>query len=148
MNGKISTGRKCAIVFALTIGATLASVGSASVATAVQPRVTGKWNVTYGAPAVVKIRGNGHNRYTMRALTRIKVTGGSATCSLTIGTVLAKFSGKSPTYFGQHGLWSRSNCAFGAWTTLTMTLNGNDTIIGHLGDGETLTFTRFGHPTR
>jgi hypothetical protein len=134
-----------AMALIFVFGFSLAPIGIASAANAAatsRSRVTGKWDVTYGNAAVVKIKRTGHHAYTMTGLTPIELTSGSS-CRLPVGTVIATFSGKGTTFTGQHGLWYdiTSTCESAGTTTLTMTLSGN-TIVGHLGNGETHTYTR------
>ena len=103
------------------------------------PSVVGTWSVTYGAPAVVSIKLTGTNSYTMRAVTRVKVTGGS--CSLLVGTVIAKFSGTGTMYSGTHGLWNTVTCAHVTSTSLSLTLSENS-MREVLGNGEHHILTR------
>jgi len=100
-----------------------ASSGPASSATARSHPVVGDWNVTYGAPAVVKMTLKGRV-YTETAKTPLRVTGGS--CDLPVGTVIATFhSTGSRSYSGRHGLWYPSTCSFAYWTSWTVRLSSN-----------------------
>jgi hypothetical protein len=107
--------------------------------------IVGDWNVTYGAPAVVTMSLSG-GLYTVTAKTPVRVSGSS--CDLPPGTILATFSsvgGRS--YSGQHGLWYLSDCSFGDWTSLSLTLSSDgSTLTAVLGDGETGTFTKASGP--
>ncbi len=114
---------------------------------AVRPLVIGKWNVTFGAPAIVRMNGAGHHNYTMTAATPIEISGGSS-CRLPIGTVLGTFSGTGPTFTGQIDLFYVSNCMLGAHTALTITLHRNRMVASFAATGSPLTFTRFAHQKR
>ena len=94
----------------------------------------------YGNATVVRIGSTGTDKYSMTARTPVQVVGGSTSCHLPVGTVLATFSGHGTSYTGRHGLWSRSNCAFAYWTSVNLTVNGK-TALATL-DGESLTLTR------
>src|ERR1700676_3321710 len=144
MRATLSGRRLGAMALTIAIGVSLASIGSASVASAAVPKVTGKWSVTYGALTEVKIKSTGHHTFAMSALAPIEITGGS-TCRLPVGTVIATFSGKGTTFSGQHGTYYNSNCAFAAWTTFTVTALNATSFVGHLGSGETHTYTRVIH---
>lgn len=138
------------ILFVFTIACIILIVGfspaftsfdtSAPTASADDP-ITGDWDITYGAPAVVTISGSGGS-YTEVAKTPVRVTRSS--CDLPPGTRIASFSGSGNRYSGQHGLWFVNNCAFDRWASLRLTRSG-DTLTGILGDGETVTFTKVNH---
>jgi len=115
----------------------LAGCGHGATATT----VGGTWRVTYGTATVVRIGSTGTDKYSMTARTPVQVVGGSTSCHLPVGTVLATFSGQGTSYTGLHGLWSVSNCAFASWTSVNLTVNGK-TALATLGDGESLTLTR------
>lgn len=123
-------------------GIGLSPIGEVTAATAASDPIVGDWNVTYGAPAVVTMTlSNG--LYTVTAKTPVQVTG--ATCFLPVGTVIATFSSTGPnTYSGQHGLWYISNCSFGEWDPMTLTLSGDgNTLTAVLAGGYgTVVFTK------
>jgi hypothetical protein len=99
------------------------AAASATSATATSHPIVGDWNVTYGAPAVVKMTRSGRV-YTETAKTPVRVVGSS--CDLPVGTVIATFhSTGSHSYKGRHGLWYTSNCSFAYWTSWTLTLSSN-----------------------
>jgi hypothetical protein len=93
------------------------------------------WDVTYGAPSIVKISG-ANAMYEVVATTAVRVTG--TTCDLPPGTVLATFSGAGRSYVGKHGLWHR-DCSFSEWTDMTFVLQGG-TLTG-TGSNGPVTFT-------
>jgi hypothetical protein len=104
--------------------------------------IVGDWNVTYGAPAVVTMTLSG-GVYTVTAKTPVQVTGSS--CDLPIGTVIATFSSiGGNAYSGQHGLWHTSDCSFGTWDPMSLTLSSDgNTLTGILaGSYGTVTFTK------
>jgi hypothetical protein len=132
------------VVVILIVGFSLAFAlfhTSAPTASAGDP-ITGDWDVTYGAPAVVTISGSGGS-YTEVAKTPVRVTGSS--CDLPPGTLIASFSGSGNSYSGQHGLWFVNNCAFARWTSLSLTRSG-DTLTGILVGSGTVTFTKVSTP--
>ncbi|MGB7051692.1 MAG: hypothetical protein WBG41_08995 [Acidimicrobiales bacterium] len=141
---KATFGRRRLAVMALTvaIGASLASIATTSVAHAAatsKSHVTGKWNED-GVTGAFKIKRTGHHAYSVTTTIPTELVGGSS-CRLPIGTIVQTFSGTGTTFTGQNALWYVSNCSFDAWTTLTLTLTGN-TIIEHVGNGQTVTLTR------
>jgi hypothetical protein len=104
--------------------------------------IVGDWNVTYGAPAVVTMTLSG-GLYTVTAKTPVEVTG--ATCFLPVGTTIATFSSTGPNaYSGQHGLWYISDCSFGYWDPMTLTLSSDgNTLTAVLAGGYgTVIFTK------
>ncbi len=107
---------------------------------ATSPTIVGTWRVTYGTSTVVEIESTGTNEFSMTASTPVMVVGGSPSCHLAVGTILARFSGSGTSYKGHHGLWSTTNCSFAYWTTLSLALKGK-TAIATLGNGESLTLT-------
>lgn len=115
-------------------------------AAATSDPIVGDWNVTYGAPAVVTMTlSNG--LYTVTAKTPVEVTG--ATCFLPVGTTIATFSSTGPnTYSGQHGLWYISDCSFGQWDPMTLTLSSDgNTLTAVLAGGYgTVIFTKASVP--
>jgi hypothetical protein len=128
-------------IVALTSAAVLSAGMVASASTVKANPVVGDWNVTYGNQAIVKIVRSG-NGYAVVSKTPVQLgSNGTPTssCYLPQGTLLATFSGTSPTYSGQHGLWYNSNCSFGVWdqgsfslssATLTFTSsNGYGTVV-------------------
>jgi hypothetical protein len=132
------------VAVALAAGLSLTSFAMTSEAQA-STTVTGKWHVTYGNAAEVKIKLTGTNAYTMKALTPIEITGGSS-CTLPKGTVIATFSGTGTTLTGQHGLWNTSNCAFVDWTSLRVVVKNSNKLVEHLGNGEVHKLTRVVRP--
>ena len=139
-------------IFALVVIATvfcsvgLSPVGAVGAAAATPDPIVGDWNVTYGAPAVVTMTLSG-GLYTVTAKTPVEVTG--ATCYLPIGTTIATFSSTGPnTYSGQHGLWYTSNCSFGQWDPMTLTLSSDgNTLTAVLAGGYgTVVFTKASVP--
>ena len=135
-------------IFALAVIATvfcsvgLSPVGAGRAAAATPDPIVGDWNVTYGAPAVVTVTLSG-GLYTVTAKTPVEVTG--ATCYLPVGTTIATFSSTGPnTYSGQHGLWYTSDCSFGQWDPMTLTLSSDDnTLTAVLAGGYgTVVFTK------
>lgn len=141
-------GGRGRVVLSVVVAAVLACAAESAVAAGV-PTVApstssltpvGKWNVTYGAPAVVRIKRTSAHHYKMTAVTPVRITGGS--CSLPKGTVIAKFHGKAGSYTGRHGLWYPTTCAFAYYTSLTMTQKSGSKIVEHLGNGEVHTLTR------
>jgi hypothetical protein len=132
-------GRRCGLNVLIVAGCLglLAGCGQGATATT----VVGTWKVTYGAATVVRIGSTGTDKYSMTARTPVQVVGGSTSCHLPVGTVLATFSGHGTSYTGLHGLWSRSNCSFASWTSVNLTVNGK-TALAAFGDGESLTLTR------
>ena len=116
--------------------------GSTVAAAVTTDPIVGDWNVTYGAPAVVTMTLSG-GLYTVTAKTPVQVTGSS--CDLPVGTVIATFSSTGGnSYSGQHGLWYTSDCSFGYWDGLTLTLSTDgNTLTGVLAGGYgTVIFTR------
>jgi len=119
-------------------------VGSTAAAATTADPIVGDWNVTYGAPAVVTMTLSG-GVYTVTAKTPVQVTGSS--CDLPVGTIIATFSSTGGnTYSGQHGLWYTSDCSFGFWDGLTLTLSSDgNTLTGVLAGGYgTVVFTKTG----
>lgn len=107
--------------------------------TAAASSPVGTWKVTYGAPGLVKIEATASDEYLMTAASPITVVG--AACELPIGTTIAKLVASGGAYTGQHGLWGASGCAFVQYTTVSLTVNGDD-AVEQLGNGETHTLTR------
>ena len=137
--GRIFALAVIAIVFC-SVG--LSPVGSGRAAAATPDPIVGDWNVTYGAPAVVTVTLSG-GLYTVTAKTPVEVTG--ATCYLPVGTTIATFSSTGPnTYSGQHGLWYTSDCSFGQWDPMTLTLSSDGgTLTAVLAGGYgTVVFTK------
>jgi hypothetical protein len=117
------------LVAGLAAGVAPATSAAAATGTAATSNpIVGKWHVTYGNRAVVKMTLKA-GKYTERAVTRIRVV--DASCYLPVGTVLATFhSTGGRSYAGRHGLWNTSNCSFAYWTPMTLKLSR---------DGDTLT---------
>jgi len=113
---------------------------SASAKTSSDP-IVGQWDVTYGAPATVRMTLSG-GVYTEIAESPVEVTGSS--CYLPPGTVVATFTKTGPgLYAGQHGLWYVNNCSFASWTGMTLTLGADgNTLSASLADGESAFFTK------
>ena len=81
--------------------------------------------------------------YTVTAKSPVRVTGSS--CDLPPGTVIATFSSTGGnTYSGQHGLWYTSDCSFGRWDPMSLTLSSDgNTLTGVLSGGYgTVIFTK------
>jgi hypothetical protein len=122
---------------------------SAAVAAATPDPIVGEWNVTYGAPAVVKMTLAG-GEYTETASTPVVVVGSS--CSLPAGTVIATFALTGPgTYAGQHGLWFTNDCSFDTWTDMTLSLSSDGNMLTAVlapttnYSGSTVIFTKSQH---
>lgn len=104
--------------------------------------IVGDWDVTYGAPAVVRMTLDG-GVYTETARTPVEVVGSS--CELPAGTVIASFSETGPgTYAGQHGLWFVNDCSFDTWADATFTLSSDGSALtAEISQvNETITFTK------
>ena len=131
-----------AVIVSVLCGVGFLPVAVATAEAGTSDPIVGDWNVTYGAPAVVTMTlSNGV--YTVTAKTPVEVTG--ATCFLPVGTVIATFSATGPnTYSGQHGLWYTSDCSFGYWDPMTLTLSSDgQTLTGVLAGGYgTVVFTK------
>ena len=128
-------------VIAIPLSGSITRSHAAAAAPTIDP-IVGDWNVTYGAPAVVTMTLSG-GVYTVTAKTPVRVTGSS--CDLPIGTILATFSSiGGNAYSGQHGLWYTSNCSFGFWDSMSLTLSSDgNTLTGVLAGGYgTVTFTK------
>lgn len=127
----------------MTLGLALAGAAAAVPASAATTTHTaaGTWKITYGAPAVVRIR-ESHRVYTETAKTPVRVVG--ASCSLRPGTVIATFhSTGHRNYAGRHGLWYPSNCAFAYRTGMKLHLSRSGRYLtGTLATGYVLRFTR------
>ena len=128
-------------------GAAVTTGASMPVSAAARPSpVAGNWKVTYGAPAVVRMKRSGRT-YTEIAKTRVRVVGSD--CYLRAGTVIATFHSTGRwTYSGRHGLWYTSNCSFAYWTGLKLVRSHNGrrltaTLAG--GNARTIRFTRIGN---
>jgi hypothetical protein len=137
-----AASRRCGValaVLAFGLGA-LAGCGHS----ATPNTVLGVWKVTYGAPSEVTIKATGDHAFAMTAKTPVTVV--RSTCRLPIGTTIARFSGKGPSYSGQHGLWNTQSCALAEQTTLGLKLTGTDTAIETLGNAEARTMTRVSTP--
>jgi hypothetical protein len=137
-----AASRRCGVglvVFAVWLG-TLAGCGHS----ANPNKVLGVWKVTYGAPSEVTIKATGDHAYAMTAKTPVTVV--QSTCRLPVGTTIARFSGKGPSYSGQHGLWNTQSCAFAQETTLGLKLTGTDTAIETIGNADTRTLTKVSTP--
>lgn len=121
-----------------------ASHGAAVSAPARPHPVAGNWKVTYGAPAVVRMRFS-RRGYTEIAKTPVRVVGSS--CDLPPGTVIATFhSTGGRTYAGRHGLWYTSNCSFAQWAKWTLKLSRNGRrLTGVIAPGFTIRFTKIVH---
>ena len=117
----------------LTAAAVLFPLSACGAPVAAPPSPVGTWRVTYGAPALVRIEATGSDQYVITAATPVTVTG--ATCQLPIGTAIATMTGSGTAYTGQHGLWNIANCAFAQYTTMSLTVNG-DNAVEQLGNGE------------
>jgi hypothetical protein len=129
-----------ALVTLAVLPAALAGCGHSAKPTT----VVGVWKVTYGAPSEVTIKATGDHAYVMTAKTPVTVV--QSTCRLRVGTTIARFSGKAPSYTGQHGLWNTQSCAFAQNTTLGLKLAGAATAIETIGNGDTRTLTRVSTP--
>ena len=134
-----------AVVPATAAAARTATYGAArpfTTVTASSHTIAGDWNVTYGAPAVVKMTLAG-SVYTETAKTPVRVVGSS--CDLPVGTVIATFHPTgSHSYSGRHGLWFTSNCSFAEWSSWSLTLSSNGLgLTGVISAvNETIKFTK------
>jgi hypothetical protein len=93
----------------------------------------------------VTVQSTSADAYSITAASGVTLTGGSA-CQLPIGTTIATVTGQGASYSGQHGLWNPSDCSFAYSTTLALTLNGN-TVVEHLGNGDSVNMTRLASVT-
>jgi hypothetical protein len=131
-----------ALIAAVLSSMGLSRIGNTPAVAATADPIVGDWNVTYGAPAVVTMTLSA-GVYTVTAKTPVRVTGSS--CDLPIGTIIATFSSTGGnSYSGQHGLWYISDCSFGFWDGLSLTLSSDgNTLTGVLAGGYgTVTFTK------
>lgn len=103
------------------------------------PTPVGTWQITYGAPALVKIESTGPDEYSMTAASPVTVVG--ASCQLPVGTTIATMTASGTGYTGQHGLWDTTNCAFVRFTDMSLTVDG-DRAVEKLGNGETRSLVR------
>jgi hypothetical protein len=134
-----------ALMVAALSSAFLPATAGAVTATTPDP-IVGAWTVTYGATSTVSMTLTS-GVYAERALTPVRVTGGS--CALPAGTVIATFSRTGPgAYSGRHGLWFTSNCSFDTWDNMTLTLSKDGkTLTAVLAGGYgTIAFTKVYHP--
>lgn len=131
-----------ALIAAVLSSMGMSRIGSTAAAAATADPIVGDWKVTYGAPAVVTMTLSG-GVYTVTAKSPVRVTGSS--CDLPPGTVIATFSSTGGnTYSGQHGLWYTSDCSFGLWDPMSLTLSSDgNTLTGVLSGGYgTVVFTK------
>jgi hypothetical protein len=120
------------------------SSAATSTTTAASPPadpISGDYNVRYATSGSVAIHASTDGDYTISVTTPFEMVG--ATCSLPISTVLATFSGTSPSFHGTESFYDPTTCAFRtADGNYLMHLNSDGTLTSTYNGGESHLFTK------
>ena len=119
------------------------SSAATSTTTAASPPadpISGDYDVRYATAGSVTIHASTDGHYTISVKTPFAMVG--ATCNLPVSTVLATFSGISPSFHGTESFYDPTTCAFRtADGNYLMHLNSDGTLTSTYNSGESHLFT-------
>src|SRR5207248_2223664 len=120
------------------------SSAATSTTTAASPPadpISGDYDVRYATSGSVTIHASTDGHYTISVKTPFAMVG--ATCNLPVSTVLATFSGMSPSFHGTESFYDPTTCAFRtADGNYLMHLNSDGTLTSTYNSGESHVFTK------